>query len=65
MASGQDMRQVSGRMCRGVACCHGYELAQVLHNLSLWSATDETDAPITMDVAMEAARNAKKHSIMV
>lgn len=40
-------------------------VVQVLHNLSLWSASDEPDAPLKMDVAMEAARNAKKHMKMV
>jgi hypothetical protein len=39
----------------------------VLHNLSLWSKSgaDEPDTPLSMDVAMEAAKMTKKHVISV
>ena len=54
------MRRVCVFMCVCIRAC-----VQVLHNLSLWSAADEPDTPLKMDVAMEAARNAKKHMKMV
>ena len=41
--------------------CDVRACVQVLHSPSLWSASDEPDTPLKMDVAMEAARNAHEN----